>query len=127
MGNLTTNLIVWLIKSKRFSLQNRTKCISALLNKLNFIPYKDIIETDGQGRTLIEGRPLDFEKAKQVREGAKAILDNPIRKLVRDQVAFRAVNIGVHNGDTPEKVYFSRVALWVTQQEEELLEILAGE
>lgn len=113
------------MRSAGFSLEDRTRCVTALLDKLNFIPYKDIIEADASGRIKINGRLLDYEKAKQIRESALALLDNQCRKIVKDQVAFRAVNLGVHNGDTPEKMYFSRVALWVIQQEDELVEILS--
>ena len=115
------------MQHSKFSLENRTKCTTALLNKLNFIPYIDIIKVDTKGRTVVNGRPLDLEKSKQLREHAKVMLDNPTRNLVREQVAFKAVNIGVHNGDTPEKLYFSRVALWIYQKEDELYHTLAQE
>ena len=125
MGRILTNLIVWAMRNTRFSLEDRTKCVTALLDKLNFVPYKDIIERDDVGKTVINGRVLDLEMARQIRESAKALLDNQCRKIVKDQVAFKAVNIGVHNGDTPDKIIWSRVALWIYQQEEELLEKLS--
>jgi hypothetical protein len=114
-----------MIRNTRFSLENRTRCVTGLLDKLNFIPYKDIIERDEVGKTVINGRVLDLEMARQIRESAKSLLDNQCRKIVKDQVAFKAVNIGVHNGDTPDKIIWSRVALWIYQQEDELLEMLS--
>lgn len=126
-GRIITSLIVWVMNNTRFSIENRTKCITALLNKLNFIPHKDIIEIDGQGRTVINGRLLDLDKARQLRESAKAMLANQCRNLVREQVAFKAVSLGVHNGTTPEQLFWCRTALWIYQQENELYHALAQE
>jgi len=127
MSGIITNLVIWLMKHTKFSLENRTKCVNALLDELNFIPYKDIITVNEQGRITVNGKETDFEQARQLVESSKALLNNYCRNIVQEQVAFRAVNIGVHNGDTPEKLYFSRVALWIYQQENDLLKELAQE
>lgn len=127
LGNIITNLVIWLMQTSKFSMENRIKCTTALLDKLNFIPFKDIISENELGRLTVKGRELELEQMRQLNESAKAMLNNHCRNLVREQVAFRAVAIGVHNGDTPEKLYFSRVALWLQQQEDELYHTLAQE
>lgn len=125
MGRIITNLVIWLMHNTRFSMENRIKCTTALLDKLNFVPHTDIIEMDKAGRLVVNGRQLDLAKSKQLMDSAKAILDNQVRNLVREQVAFKAVNIGVHNGTNSEELYWSRVALWIYQQEDDLYHILA--
>ncbi len=124
MGRIITSLVIWLMRNTRFSLENRTRCITALLDKLNIIPHKDIIEIREDG-TFINGRKMDLDKAKQLKSSAKAVLENQVRNIVREQVAFKAVNVGVHRGNTPEEIYFSKVALWIYQQENLLYEQLA--
>jgi len=127
MNKILANLVIRLLRSSDFSLKERTKLVTALLDKLNFIPYKDIIEIDQQGRIMINGQSLPLEKAIQIKESAKAVLDNQCRNLVREQVAFKAVTMGVHNGTMPEQLYWCRTALWIYQQEDELYRVLAQE
>lgn len=123
---MITNLIIWLMRNTRFSIESRTKCVNALLVKLNF-PCKDIIEVNSEEKIMVNGRQLDLEGARQLRESARAMLENSARKFVREQVAFKAITLGIHNGDTPEKLYFSRTALWFGQMEDELYHLLAQE
>ena len=125
MGRIITNLVIWLMHNTRFSMDNRIKCTTALLDKLNFIPHTDIIELDITGKLVVNGRTLDLVKSKQLMDSARAILDNQVRNLVREQVAFKAVNVGVHNGTKPEELIWARVALWIYQQEDVLYHMLA--
>src|SRR3990167_4504919 len=125
MGKLAVYLMGWLLKS-RLSMENRIALTTLLLDKLNFIPAKDIIWMNETGRLEINGQEVTLEMAAKLREGARRDLLSNSLKIIREQVAFRAVAIGVHNGDTAEKIMWARVALWWQQQEKELLELLAG-
>lgn len=120
-----TKLTVWLLSWIKLSIQNRTLLTAQILSSLQALPLKDIITLDEEGNILVQGRRLKPEQELQLREAARGTLSNQARKLVHDQVLFRAVALGVHTVTTPEQMYFSRAAIWFGQQEIELLKILA--
>lgn len=85
----------------------------------------DILTVDENGQLLVRGKRVDASQALILRRSARRLLREPSRKLVHDQVTFKAVTMGVHQGDTPEKVLFSKVVLWWGQQEDELYKLFA--
>ena len=127
LGRLSTRLVLWIFHNSHISLENRALCTAAILGKLNAFPTRDIISLDQNGTILVNDRPLDMEMARKLRESAKYVLDSTARRFVREQVLFKAINIGVHNGDSTEKIMFSRVAIWWGQQEDEFYKLLAQE
>lgn|SRR3990167_175979 len=124
--NLSTYLVIKLLRNSNLTLENRVLLTTALLDELKAIPATDIIKFTEQG-IVVNDRLLDLEGARLLRESAKATMDSQARKFVQEQVNLRAVTLGVHNGDTPEKLMFARAAIWQGQQQEELLKILASE
>ena len=115
-----------LLKNADLDIKDRIVLTNTLIDKLQ-IPYKDIIKVEEDGRLTINDMNLDFESMKNLHEGAKHLLASKVRQLVRDQVMFRAVSLGVHKGNTNEEIYFSKAAIWNLQQEEELIKLLAQE
>lgn len=124
-GTLATRLICALLRSAHISVQDRTLLTSCLLDKLGGFPMSDILGIDENGQLLVRGKRVDASQALILRRSARRLLREPSRKLVHDQVTFKAVTMGVHQGDTPEKVLFSKVALWWGQQEDELYKLFA--
>lgn len=120
-----TSIVCFLLRNSKLSLENKTKLTSCLLDKLQAIPASDIIKTNEQGKLEVNGRELDLEGAKILREGAISLLDSQTRKFVKEQIMFEAVKIGVHFGDTPERVMFAKAAIWQLEQEEEFLKKLS--
>ena len=127
IGRIVTKLVIWLLKKSNLSLEDRTALITQLLDKLVAIQSRDIIKTNDEGQLVVNDRLLEVEDVRQLRESSIAILNSFAWKFVREQVEFKAVVVGVHNGDTPEKVYFSKVAIWWGQQIDEILKNLAQE
>ena len=125
--SIITKIVIWLLKKSELSLRDRTALVTQLLDNLEAIQSRDIIKVNNEGQLVVNDRILDVEGARQLRESAIAILNSSAWKFVREQVEFRAVVLGVHNGDTPEKVYFSKVAIWFGQQIDEILQLLAQE
>lgn len=123
MTGIAVTLACWLLK-RSLPLQQRTRLLGAILDGLNAVPLQNIIANE-DGRLMLNGVPADLEKVAQLREGAKRALDNPTRKLIREQVASVAGTRGVVEGDTPEKLYFYRAALWWALTEEELYKQLS--
>ncbi len=124
---LITKSTIFLLKRSNFSLKNKTIIVTELLDNLNAIQASNIISNDGVGNILINGKELDSDMARKLRDGAKIMLDSGTRKLIRDEVENRAIILGIQKGETPEQIYFSRAAIWWGQQEEEILKKLAQE
>lgn len=123
--SIITSIVCFLLRNSKLSLENKTKLTCCLLNKLQAIPSSDIIKTNEAGKLEVNGRELDFDGMKILREGAIMLLDSNTRKFVKEQIMFEAVKIGVHFGDTPERVIFSKAAIWQLEQEEDFIKKLA--
>ncbi len=123
--NIITYFVIWLMRNTKFSIENRVACTTALLDKLNAIPSHDIVNIDQSGRVYFNGKAVDADKVSQLKEQARDLLDNPLRQLVREEVSFRAVKLGVHKADNLEGVFFSKAAIYQAQQEDEIYERLA--
>lgn len=126
IGRVIAKIVVWALKSKTLSLQQKTECTNALLRNLFALPIRNTIIINEQGTLLINGRAVDREKAMQLRESSIATLESQARKLVKEQVAYLAINQGVHVCNTPEQMIFAKAALWFSQEEDKLYNLLAG-
>lgn len=124
MRSLAVKLACFLLKLN-LNIQQRTKLVGAILDTNNAVPLRDIITFQEDGSMYIRGERIDHEKAVKLREGALMALDNYTRAIVLEQVASVAGRRGVAEGDTPEKLYFYRAALWWGMLEQEILEKLA--
>lgn len=125
LGKITTKIIVYLLKISNIGIEERNILTTAILDKLVALPIYDIIRLNDNGTLLIDNQEIDLEKAKILRESAISALRNQALKAVHDQVLFKAVNLGVHNVEKPEQMFFSRASIWFGQQEILFLKILA--
>jgi len=114
-----------LIKSSELTLTQRNLFTNLILDKLDAFPLHDIIKNSDEGEILINGQPLDVEKATVLKESASAALNNKALALVREQVTWTSISGSLHNGDSPEKISFYRAAIWWGQQVEKHLKVLA--
>jgi hypothetical protein len=122
LGRIIAKITVHALRSKRLSADDKTECVTALLDNLQAIPIRNMVTFNQQGTIEIGGRTLEPEQAKAFAESARAMLDSFARKIIREQVTFDAVQMGVHQGLTPEMIVFAKAALWVMQEEQKLLE-----
>jgi len=125
--SFAVKLCLWLLKRADLSLEDRNKLSTAILDSLQALPLRDIISVDETGSLLVNGRSVGIDEARLLREGARTLLNSPTRKVIRDQVAFQAITLGVHKVEKPEQMFFARAAIWWSQNEENLLKVLAGE
>ena len=127
MNSIIAKITVWLLKRKDISIEDKTFLTAAILQNLHALPIRSIINFNEQGTLLIQGKALEMDQVKQIRESAVAGLRSVARKLIRDQISFEAIKKGVHEGMTPEQVLFSKAVLWWGEQEELLYHSLSGE
>lgn len=124
MRSIAVRFACFLLKQP-LNLQQRTRLVGAILESNNAVPLSDVITLDQDGTMVIENKRIDLDKAIQIRESARAVLENEARKYVQNQVASIAGKRGIAEGDTPEKLYFYRAALWWGRMEQEIYEKLA--
>lgn len=125
IGNLLIKIIIWLLNNSKISIENRILLTNQIINKLETFPLKEIITFRADGTILVNERSLTLEASRKFREDATFLYNSTLRKIVSEAVSFKAISMAVHNGDTPEKMFFGRAAMWFLQQEEEFYKLLA--
>lgn len=121
MGNFIAKLVVWALRSKRLTGEQKTLVTNALLDNIHAVPIRSIITFDQYGTLYIGGRKLEPEQAMAFVESARALRDNHARKILSDQIAFEALKIGLHQGINSDTIMFSKAALWNQEEEQKLL------
>ncbi len=125
LSTLATRLAVFALTRSDLTIADRNKLTFAILDTNYALPFRDIIQVNDVGETLLNGHPLDMDKARQLRESARAALDNQALDVIRAQVAFAAVTLGVHKVLNAEQMLFARAALWWGQESDKHLRMLA--
>lgn len=120
-------MTIFLLRSKRLSEEQKALVTSALLDNLVAIPIRDLIQVTESGQIKIQGRTLDPEGSISFRESVVALRNSYARKVIHDQMLFKAVTLGVHTGNNTDMIVFSKAAIWVIQQEDKLLSTLTQE
>ena len=106
----------FLLTKGNLSVEDATLLTGTILDKLGALPFHEVIGVNDQNELVVNGRPLDFEQVKRLRESANVALENQALAFIREQVAFTAVTNGVHKAETPVQMLFARAALWYHQQ-----------
>lgn len=118
---IIAKIIIWYLKNNRLSGEARALCITVLLNNLQALPISSIITYDNLGRILVNRKPLEVEQSVALRESAHALSDSFARRIIREQIRFNAIELGVHQGLDTYMILFAKAALWVMQEEEKLI------
>lgn len=123
-GTIATRLAAWLMRHARLTNENRQLLTASMLDRLGAVPLRARITIDETGRCFVDGKPLNLETAKRMREGARSLKHNFARKFVGEQVTWMAVHMGIHENLTPEQGLFAKAALWVRAEEDKLYDAL---
>lgn len=119
-------LLLKLLKNKRISQEERGLILNSLVESINGLPVNDIITFDLEGTLKVQGKPVNAQQAISIREGAFALLNNETYKLIKEQIAYNAIKMGIHTSITTDMLLLSKAALWIQQNEIQLLERLSG-
>jgi len=117
--------LVEILGKRNLSLEQMNTLSRNIMDNLENLPLNDIIYTNEEGNLIVNGQIIDLEKMKQLREHARAALDNKALDLIKAQVAFTAIANGIHKAETPQALLFNRAAIWYHQNLENHLKILA--
>lgn len=113
-----------ILKTYTPTIEERNLYTGILLEKVSALPISAIITVSENG-TLINGAPVDFEKARVLQARADAALTNEAIKLCREQVRWVAILNGLATGLKPEDLLFYRAAIWYHDQLTAHLRLLA--
>jgi hypothetical protein len=127
MTKLLIKFIAYIIRKKKFSLENKTKIMNALIENLKIVPINAIIRLDEQNQLVVNGVTIGYEEAKVLRESAKLLLHSNARKLIHNQLIFEAINLGIHQGVNTEQILFSKAVIWLLKEQEKLIGKIAQE
>lgn len=121
LNSLITKVVIWSLKTKQITGDQKTKIINGLLENIGALPIRKMVARDDFGTLLVNGRPIEGEQLMNFKLNVMALRDNEARRLINDTKKFTAVSYGIHNGLNPETIQFSKACLFNIQQEEELI------
>lgn len=124
-AKLAVTLTIWLLKGSLLSNEQRQLLTGNLLQKLGALPLHARITLDETGTVIVDGKRLNFDRAKKLQDSSQAVLRNYARGFVRSTLRSMAIHIGVHDNTSPDQGLFAKAVLWVMQEEDKLFELLA--
>lgn len=124
LNSIALKLVKFLL-NKKLSYEQRNFLTNIILDNLDALPIRGIIETNDDGEIVINGSSLDIEKTIQICEAARIAENSPVLKLIRDQVTYTAIVNGVNKAIRPEEMNFYKAAVWFGQEEEKMIKALA--
>lgn len=117
----STEKLIKALRKDSLPLEDRTALTAVLMDKIGTLPLESSIVITIQG-IQVNGRVLSTDQVLSFKEGCISLVNNPARKLVRDQVRYLAIVEGIHKGLTPDQILFSKTALWNMQMEDQVIE-----
>lgn len=127
LNRLGVKLAKYLLESGNLSMEDSAILTGTVLSKLGALPFKDVFDVDDQGNLVIDGKQVDLEKAKYLRDSAISALNNQALSLICERVAFLAVSQGIHKAETIPQMYWGRVGIWWGENIKNNLSALAQE
>ncbi len=125
-NKFATKLAVFMLKRSTLSMEDRALLISCTLDKLDSIPLSDIISVNEQGTLLVNGKTVDLELAKSLRESSRAVLNSRAFKMIQNQVVYAAFSYAARTATSIDQLILGKAAIWWGQKENEYLNLLAG-
>lgn len=94
------------------------------MESINALPIKDVITFGPQGIILVNDRPLTKEQLILLKNGADALEKNWTYKLIKEQVTYQAIKMGLHQSISLDATFVAKAAIWVQQEERKLIDRL---
>lgn len=107
---------------KDLSQQERILVFNKLNQSLNIFPIDDVVKFRQDGAFLINGKQLTLEQFQNFRQAIDALKNNFAFQIIADQILYKAIAIGIHQGLSPDQIIYSKSCIWFIQQFKDLLE-----
>lgn len=125
-GKIAAKFARFLLNNVHLSTVDRNLLTTCILDNLAALPLRDMIRFSEDGTLFVNGKIVDPEMARILRESAKGALDNVAMKYIYDQVIYQAMSIGTYKAETEAQVFFGKCAVWGEQQKYKHLQTLAS-
>lgn len=127
MKSKLITLLLRLLKSKQLSEADRARVLNSLLASVQALPVREIITYDLDGTMIVNGRKLTTEQAISMKQAATSLQNNRFYRLIKEQIAWEAIKMGIHQSHVFDAVLMSKSALWIQSEEMKLIRNVAGE
>lgn len=121
MIQVLTQKIINQLKKNNLPLEDKSALLSAIQDKLKILPLEDslIIEPN---KITIRGNVLDIDQIIKFKDSCMALKENYAFNVIREQVKYLAVNLGIYKSTSMEDLIFYKAALFNINQEDLLLD-----
>ncbi len=119
-----TEKVIKQLQKSNLTTQDRTALVTAILDKLVAVPIQNVIVLT-ETSIVINGKELDLEAYLSFKEGCANLKDNFARKVINEQLRYKATELGVHKAQTIDELLFSKAIIWAINEENILLEKLS--
>lgn len=109
------------LENNELTQEQHLRLLGILNKKLNAFPISPVITITQDGGYLANGQKLTMGEVVKFRQGISALRDNWAFQLLGDQILFEAIKTGVHHGDTPSQMMFSKTAIWFIEKFREFI------
>lgn len=123
MVNETVQKVIKQLQKANLSIEDRTALTTVMLGRLLTIPIGDMVIFTQSG-VMINGKELDSEQLIAFKEACTSLKKNYARRVISEQVRYKAIEMGIHKSTSDSELFFSKAAIWVLNEENILLEKL---
>lgn len=109
------------LENHELTQQEHLRLLGILTRNINAFPLENAVTITSQGALTANGREMTLEEVVKFRQGISALRDNWAFQLLGDQILFESIKWGVHNGDTTERLFFSKTAIYFITKFRELI------
>lgn len=113
---MLNKLAIKILNNASLSKEEHLELLNVVNKQINSFPISEVIQFTVDGATLANGQKLTIEEVVKFRQGVSSLRDNWAFQLLADQILFEAIKHGVHYGDNPDKIMFSKTAIYFIQK-----------
>lgn len=113
---MLSKIALKVLKNASLSQEEHLELLNIVNKQLNSFPIGEVIQTTLDGATLANGQKLTIDEVVKFRQGVSALRDNWAFQLLGDQILFDAIKWGIHNGDSTDRMMFSKTAIYFIQK-----------
>lgn len=118
---MLNKLAMKILNNASLSKEEHLELLNVVNKQINSFPISEVIQFTVDGATLANGQKLTIEEVVKFRQGVSSLRDNWAFQLLADQILFEAIKHGVHYGDNPDKIMFSKTAIYFIQKFREFI------
>lgn len=101
-------------------MEDRVALTTALLDRLNALPIGEMVIFTDNG-IMINGKELEVDQAMSFREASISLKDNFARKVIHEQIRYKAIDLGINKATATDTLFFAKAAIWVLNEIEILI------